>query len=102
MFTIAKIATFIAAIGAVSAHGLITEVTGANGVTGEGFGVVASTPRDGSGSKPFQVSTSTSCTAEISLTNLFFISLARHLGNQRQGDREWPNRRLRKDGHWWK
>lgn len=39
----------------VHGHGLITAVTGANGVTGTGFGVDASTPRDGSGRKPFQV-----------------------------------------------
>ncbi|KAF9494224.1 hypothetical protein BDN71DRAFT_1393557 [Pleurotus eryngii] len=38
----------------VSAHGVITAVTGANGVTGAGFGVDASTPRDGSRRNPFQ------------------------------------------------
>jgi hypothetical protein len=40
----------------VYGHGVITAVTGANGVNGAGFGVVASTPRDGSTPKPFEVS----------------------------------------------
>ncbi|KAJ8453549.1 hypothetical protein ONZ45_g19673 [Pleurotus djamor] len=42
----------------VNAHGVITAVTGTNGVTGQGFGVDASTPRDGSRRNPFQQDTS--------------------------------------------
>jgi hypothetical protein len=38
------------------AHGVVTEVKGANGVTAAGFGVLASTPRDGTRRNPFQVS----------------------------------------------
>jgi len=40
------------------AHGVITAVRGANGVTGGSFGMVESTPRDGSGANPFQTDTS--------------------------------------------
>ncbi|TDL20246.1 hypothetical protein BD410DRAFT_725896 [Rickenella mellea] len=42
----------------VSAHGTITAVTGANGVQGAGFGIIASTPRDGSSPNPFEQDTS--------------------------------------------
>jgi len=42
----------------VQAHGTITSVTGANGVTGAGFGIIASTPRDGSTPVPFEQDTS--------------------------------------------
>ncbi|KAI8807875.1 hypothetical protein BJ742DRAFT_666507, partial [Cladochytrium replicatum] len=35
-------------------HGVVTAVTGANGVVGTGFGVDPSTPRDGSRRNPFQ------------------------------------------------
>ncbi|KAF7339618.1 GEgh 16 [Mycena sanguinolenta] len=42
----------------VQAHGTITSVTGANGVTGAGFGIIASTPRDGSTPNPFEQDTS--------------------------------------------
>ncbi|KAI8457423.1 hypothetical protein BY996DRAFT_4578427 [Phakopsora pachyrhizi] len=42
----------------VRSHGLITGVNGANGVTGQAFGTIESTPRDGSGAKPFQQDTS--------------------------------------------
>ncbi|KAL5536238.1 hypothetical protein ACEPAF_59 [Sanghuangporus sanghuang] len=42
----------------VRAHGVLTAVTGTNGVTGQGFGVIASTPRDGSKRNPFQQDTS--------------------------------------------
>ncbi|KAL5510900.1 hypothetical protein ACEPAG_4657 [Sanghuangporus baumii] len=41
-----------------SAHGVLTAVTGTNGVTGQGFGVIASTPRDGTKRNPFQQDTS--------------------------------------------
>ncbi|KAJ6596152.1 hypothetical protein DFH09DRAFT_1357322 [Mycena vulgaris] len=40
------------------AHGTITGVTGANGVQAAGFGIIASTPRDGSTKKPFEQDTS--------------------------------------------
>ncbi|KAJ7492790.1 putative gEgh 16 protein [Mycena latifolia] len=40
------------------AHGTITGVTGANGVQAAGFGIIASTPRDGSTPKPFEQDTS--------------------------------------------
>ncbi|KAJ7706364.1 hypothetical protein B0H17DRAFT_1156667 [Mycena rosella] len=36
------------------AHGTITGVTGANGVQAAGFGIIASTPRDGSTPNPFE------------------------------------------------
>ncbi|KAJ7463001.1 hypothetical protein FB451DRAFT_1266548 [Mycena latifolia] len=42
----------------VQAHGTITGVTGANGVQAAGFGIIASTPRDGSTRKPFEQDTS--------------------------------------------
>ncbi|KAL5493027.1 hypothetical protein ACEPAI_4475 [Sanghuangporus weigelae] len=42
----------------VRAHGVLTAVTGTNGVTGQGFGVDASTPRDGTKRNPFQQDTS--------------------------------------------
>ncbi|KAL5513807.1 hypothetical protein ACEPAH_4208 [Sanghuangporus vaninii] len=42
----------------VRAHGVLTAVTGTNGVTGQGFGVLASTPRDGTKRNPFQQDTS--------------------------------------------
>jgi hypothetical protein len=39
----------------VCGHGLLTAVTGANGITGVGFGVDASTPRNGGLPIPFEV-----------------------------------------------
>ncbi|KAJ7736450.1 hypothetical protein B0H16DRAFT_1664834 [Mycena metata] len=42
----------------VQAHGTITGVTGANGVQAAGFGIIVSTPRDGSTRKPFEQDTS--------------------------------------------
>jgi len=39
-------------------HGTITGVTGANGVQAAGFGIIASTPRDGTTRRPFQQDTS--------------------------------------------
>lgn len=50
----------------VSAHGVITAVSGANGATGAGFGVVATTPRDGSRRNPFQQDSSIIRDKEIS------------------------------------
>ncbi|EIN07970.1 hypothetical protein PUNSTDRAFT_135487 [Punctularia strigosozonata HHB-11173 SS5] len=49
---------FLLPLQSVHGHGLITAVTGANGVTGVGFGVDAATPRDGSTPKPFEQDTS--------------------------------------------
>ncbi|KAJ6473326.1 hypothetical protein DFH09DRAFT_1380280 [Mycena vulgaris] len=40
------------------AHGTITGVTGANGVQAAGFGIIASTPRNGATPKPFEQDTS--------------------------------------------
>ncbi|KAG8770747.1 hypothetical protein FRC15_003924 [Serendipita sp. 397] len=48
-----------------NAHGTITAITGANGVTSAGMGILASTPRDGSGRTPFQQDTSTIRDREI-------------------------------------
>ncbi|CAE6468669.1 unnamed protein product [Rhizoctonia solani] len=42
----------------VSAHGALVAVTGSNGVDGQGFGIVDSTPRDGTRRNPFQTDTS--------------------------------------------
>ncbi|KAJ7654996.1 putative gEgh 16 protein [Mycena polygramma] len=42
----------------VQAHGTITAVTGANGVQAAGFGIIASTPRNGASPKPFEQDTS--------------------------------------------
>ncbi|KAJ7783600.1 hypothetical protein DFH07DRAFT_864567 [Mycena maculata] len=57
--------TFLAFVAASSsaflhahAHGTITGVTGANGVQAAGFGIIASTPRDGSTPIPFEQDTS--------------------------------------------
>ncbi|KAG8690753.1 hypothetical protein FRC08_010429, partial [Ceratobasidium sp. 394] len=47
-----------ALISLVAAHGTITEVKGANGVTGAGMGIDPSTPRDGTRANPFQRDTS--------------------------------------------
>jgi len=49
----------------VQAHGTITGVTGANGVQASGFGILASTPRDGSTPVPFEQDTSVIRNAEI-------------------------------------
>ncbi|CAE6435069.1 unnamed protein product [Rhizoctonia solani] len=46
------------AVSSVSAHGALVAVTGTNGVDGQGFGVVDSTPRDGTRRNPFQTDTS--------------------------------------------
>jgi len=42
----------------VQAHGTITGVTGANGVQAAGFGIIATTPRNGGLPKPFEQDTS--------------------------------------------
>ena len=49
----------------VAGHALITSVQGANGVTGVGFGVDPSTPRDGSQPNPFEQDTSIIRNGEI-------------------------------------
>jgi len=49
----------------VQAHGTITGVTGANGVQAAGFGIIASTPRDGSTPVPFEQDTSVIRNVEI-------------------------------------
>lgn len=45
----------LTAVSSVSAHGTLVRVAGSNGVDGQGFGVVESTPRDGTRRTPFQV-----------------------------------------------
>ncbi|KAF8717938.1 hypothetical protein RHS02_09328, partial [Rhizoctonia solani] len=45
----------LTAAASVSAHGALVAVAGSNGVNGQGFGVVDSTPRDGTRRNPFQV-----------------------------------------------
>ncbi|KAJ7487415.1 hypothetical protein B0H11DRAFT_1720897 [Mycena galericulata] len=47
------------------AHGTITGVTGANGVQAAGFGIIASTPRNGALPVPFEQDTSVIRNAEI-------------------------------------
>ncbi|KAG8716797.1 hypothetical protein FRC11_003885, partial [Ceratobasidium sp. 423] len=47
-----------ALVSLVVAHGTITAVNGANGITGAGMGIDPSTPRDGARAKPFQQDTS--------------------------------------------
>lgn len=42
----------------VVGHGVVTSVTGSNGIVGAGFGVDPSTPRDGSRPNPFEQDTS--------------------------------------------
>ncbi|CCO38237.1 hypothetical protein BN14_12405 [Rhizoctonia solani AG-1 IB] len=48
----------LTAAASVSAHGALVAVAGANGVNAQGFGVVDSTPRDGTRRNPFQTDTS--------------------------------------------
>jgi hypothetical protein len=59
MFSKSQIASILIAFFAVTtvnAHGVITAVKGGNGVTAQAFGVVETTPRDGTKRTPFQVS----------------------------------------------
>lgn len=51
--------------GSANAHGVIVAVKGGNGVTGQGFGVIPSTPRNGTTPVPFQQDTSIIKDAEI-------------------------------------
>ncbi|KLO17923.1 hypothetical protein SCHPADRAFT_820613 [Schizopora paradoxa] len=48
-----------------NAHGVLTAISGTNGVTAQGFGVIASTPRTGSTPNPFEQDTSIIRTNEI-------------------------------------
>ncbi|KAF7439723.1 hypothetical protein PC9H_000059 [Pleurotus ostreatus] len=66
MKVIFQLVPLLAAALHVSAHGVITAVSGTNGVTGAGFGVVATTPRDGSRRNPFQQDSSIIRDKEIS------------------------------------
>ncbi|KAL5640119.1 hypothetical protein ACGC1H_007417 [Rhizoctonia solani] len=54
----ARVLYLSALISLVAAHGTITAVTGANGITGAGMGIDPATPRDGTRAKPFQQDTS--------------------------------------------
>jgi hypothetical protein len=45
----------LGAITSVSAHGAIVAVAGSNGIQGQAFGIVDTTPRDGTRRNPFQV-----------------------------------------------
>ncbi|CCO30280.1 hypothetical protein BN14_04307 [Rhizoctonia solani AG-1 IB] len=61
MFSKSQIASILIAFFAVTtvnAHGVITAVKGGNGVTAQAFGVVETTPRDGTKRTPFQVDSS--------------------------------------------
>ncbi|KAG9076536.1 hypothetical protein FRC06_009455 [Ceratobasidium sp. 370] len=53
-----RIVYLSALLSLVAAHGTITAVNGANGVTGAGMGIDPTTPRDGTRAKPFQQDTS--------------------------------------------
>lgn len=66
MKVIFQLVPLLAAALHVSAHGVITAVSGTNGVTGAGFGVVATTPRDGSRRNLFQQDSSIIRDKEIS------------------------------------
>ncbi|QRW18421.1 hypothetical protein RhiXN_03345 [Rhizoctonia solani] len=55
---ISSVLLVLAAISSVNAHGAMVAVTGSNGVTGQGFGIVETTPRDGTRRQPFQTDTS--------------------------------------------
>ncbi|ETW76670.1 hypothetical protein HETIRDRAFT_480825 [Heterobasidion irregulare TC 32-1] len=68
MFFNALLASVVVAASLVSqtsAHGTITAVTGANGVNAAGFGIIATTPRDGSKANPFEQDTSVIKNQEI-------------------------------------
>ncbi|QRV82094.1 hypothetical protein RhiJN_10109 [Ceratobasidium sp. AG-Ba] len=57
---------YLSALASIAAaHGLITVVQGANGLTGSGMGVDPSTPRNGVTAKPFQQDTSIIRDSEI-------------------------------------
>ncbi|KAJ1307400.1 hypothetical protein OPQ81_001505 [Rhizoctonia solani] len=59
MFTKLSTALLLLTVASsVSAHGALVAVTGSNGVNGQGFGIVESTPRDGTRRNPFQTDTS--------------------------------------------
>lgn len=48
----------LATASSVAAHGALVAIKGDNGVTAQGFGIVESTPRDGTNRNPFQTDTS--------------------------------------------
>ncbi|KAH7341899.1 hypothetical protein B0J17DRAFT_648502 [Rhizoctonia solani] len=57
----AKLSTallLLSVASSVTAHGALVAVTGSNGVNAQGFGVVETTPRDGTRRTPFQTDTS--------------------------------------------
>ncbi|CAE7173042.1 unnamed protein product [Rhizoctonia solani] len=54
----ARVLYLSALVSLVAAHGTITAVKGANGITGAGMGIDPNTPRDGTAAKPFQQDTS--------------------------------------------
>ncbi|CAE6444134.1 unnamed protein product, partial [Rhizoctonia solani] len=61
MFSKSQVASILLALfaaTAVNAHGAIVAVKGENGVNGQAFGIVESTPRDGTRRNPFQTDTS--------------------------------------------
>ncbi|EIM90688.1 uncharacterized protein STEHIDRAFT_90522 [Stereum hirsutum FP-91666 SS1] len=55
---VALVALASSLVAPTLAHGTITAIAGANGVNSQGFGVISSTPRDGSTPKPFEQDTS--------------------------------------------
>ncbi|CAE6478191.1 unnamed protein product [Rhizoctonia solani] len=61
MFSKPQVASVLLALfvtASVNAHGAIVAAAGGNGVTGQAFGIVDSTPRDGTKRNPFQADTS--------------------------------------------
>ncbi|KAL8276599.1 hypothetical protein RQP46_011022 [Phenoliferia psychrophenolica] len=50
--------TTLALVSLVSAHGALVAIAGANGIQGQGFAIVETTPRDGTRRNPFQADTS--------------------------------------------
>ena len=64
--TLSSLFALIAIAGSVNAHGVIVKVKGNNGRNGQGFGVIPSTPRNGTTQDPYQQDTSIIKDAEIS------------------------------------
>ncbi|KAM0754309.1 hypothetical protein T439DRAFT_311178 [Meredithblackwellia eburnea MCA 4105] len=55
---LASSVALLAVASLVSAHGALVAIQGANGIEGQGFGIVPTTPRDGTRRNPFQADTS--------------------------------------------
>ncbi len=72
----------------VNAHGVLTTISGANGVTAQGFGVIASTPRDGGLPIPFEVSDSFPFERREMPLTVGFAILARYVCHSTERDLE--------------